>query len=212
LFVDAMSGSATAPDAVDCTILEAALSCIGLYGVERMTMTDVAGEAGVGRATVFRRFDSKDELIRRALAFEMGRVVEGFAQTLGAIADPVEQIVELTVEAVRIARTHPIGIRLVEDGSALAVHRDGEIAAPQLMLLSARIRECADGLGVEVDAEAMAEVLWRFIGSVWLTPGYGIAVHDVSAIRRMVRVIVSPLTDAAAGKDHQRTTEARGAP
>ncbi|MBD0863412.1 TetR/AcrR family transcriptional regulator [Gordonia sp. zg691] len=194
--VDALNRPSEPGDAVDHAILDAALRCIGLYGIERMTMSDVARDSAVGRATVFRRFQSKDELIRRAFAFELTRIGEDFADAVSVIDDPREQLVELIVEAIRVARTHPIGVRLVQDGTAVAVHRDRQIAAPQLMLLTAHIADCAERVDREVDAAAIAEVLWRFIGSVWLTPDYGLAADDPAAVRRMVHVILSPLTDA----------------
>lgn len=207
LVVNALSGTSVAGDAVDHTILESTLRCVALFGIERMTMADVARDAGVGRATVFRRFESKDELIRRAFAFELTRIVEKLTGTIAAFSDPCDQLIELTVEAVRIAQTHPIAVRLMEDGTALAVHRDQEISALPLALLTERIADCAELLDVVVDAPAMAEVLWRFIGSVWLAPQISSdAVHN-STIRRMVQVILSPL---ASSQNPPESTRSRG--
>lgn len=194
LVIGALSGPPIEGDPVDHAILESTLHCIALFGIERMTVADVAHSAGVGRATVFRRFETKDELIRRAFAFELARIVRGFGAKIAQLDDPREQLVELTVEAVRIARTHPVGARLVEDGTAFAVHHNREIATPQLAFLGARIDDCAARLGLEVDPAAIAEVLLRFIGSVWLTPDIGLAVDDDANVRRMVQVILSPLT------------------
>ncbi|MDH3007204.1 MULTISPECIES: TetR/AcrR family transcriptional regulator [Gordonia] len=193
LVIEGLTSAPSTSDAVDSAILESTLRCIALYGTARLTMADVARSAGVGRATVFRRFESKDELIRRAFSFELARIVEGFAETVAAVSHPGEHLVEIIVAAVRTARTHPIGTRLVEDGTAVAIHRDPDLAQLQLLMLTDRISDCAEQLAVDVDTTGTAEVLLRFIGSVWLTPDIGLPTTDDDAIRRMVRVILHPL-------------------
>ena len=56
------------PDEVDVRIAEAALSALSELGTEAASMQDVAVRAGVGRATLFRRFGSKDALFQYAPA------------------------------------------------------------------------------------------------------------------------------------------------
>jgi len=193
LVIDALTSPRLDTDAGDVAILDAVLRCVTRYGVERMTVEDVARTAGVGRATVFRRFQSKDELIRRAFALEMTRVTKYFSNKVGAIQDPCERLVELVVETVRFSRTHPVGNRLIEDDTALTVHRDQRIASFQLAVLRQQITLCADQLAGDIDVEALSEVLLRFLGSVWMAPDIGRGIDDETYVRRMARSVLAPL-------------------
>lgn len=51
----------------DVRIIEAAASLLRTRGFERMTVDDVAARAGVGKATVYRRWPSKDDLAVAAM-------------------------------------------------------------------------------------------------------------------------------------------------
>ena len=65
-----LKGSGADTDPTDEAILTATVQCIGRFGLDRFSIDDVAQTAGVGRATVFRRFGSKEEIVRRAIARE----------------------------------------------------------------------------------------------------------------------------------------------
>jgi AcrR family transcriptional regulator len=51
----------------DRTILTAAIELIAAHGVRDLRMDDVADRAGVGKATIYRRYRSKDELVTAAV-------------------------------------------------------------------------------------------------------------------------------------------------
>jgi AcrR family transcriptional regulator len=52
----------------DAAIVAAALQLLGEVGVHRFRMDDVAGRAGVGKATIYRRYPSKEQLVAAAVA------------------------------------------------------------------------------------------------------------------------------------------------
>jgi AcrR family transcriptional regulator len=58
----------------DGAILEAALELIAEHGVEALRVDDVAERAGVGKATIYRRYRSKDELVVAAVAALVGEI------------------------------------------------------------------------------------------------------------------------------------------
>src|SRR5207302_9314747 len=60
-----------ATDPVSDRILAAAAELVGSQGDQQTTMAAIALKAGVGRATVFRRFGSKQEILDRALLQEL---------------------------------------------------------------------------------------------------------------------------------------------
>jgi AcrR family transcriptional regulator len=68
-----MSTEARAPGrprsaAADEAILRAALDLLAADGYRALTMESVRERAGVGKATLYRRYGSKDELVRAAIA------------------------------------------------------------------------------------------------------------------------------------------------
>jgi TetR/AcrR family transcriptional regulator len=75
-------------------VLNAAKACYLRLGVAKTTAADIAQEAGISRATVYRRFPSHEDIFIAVLArdsIEMGKVC---AERLKGIEDPVEHIVE----------------------------------------------------------------------------------------------------------------------
>lgn len=52
----------------DGAIVAAALELLAEVGVHRFRMDDVAGRAGVGKATIYRRYPSKEQLVAAAVA------------------------------------------------------------------------------------------------------------------------------------------------
>src|SRR5215207_1875385 len=52
----------------DRAIVAATLELIAAVGVNDFRMEDVAGRAGVGKAAIYRRYASKDELVTAAIA------------------------------------------------------------------------------------------------------------------------------------------------
>ncbi len=64
-------------------LLDAARRCFERFGTEKTSITDIAAEAGVTRRTVYRYFDSSDELLRAAFALAAGGIQAGGDFILG---------------------------------------------------------------------------------------------------------------------------------
>lgn len=62
-------------DATTARILEAAYVALSKGGVRRTTMNQIADAAGVGVATVYRRFPRKVQLVQALLLHEAAKVV-----------------------------------------------------------------------------------------------------------------------------------------
>lgn len=89
-------------DALDLRdrVVAATYACISRFGIAKTTVDDVVREAGVSRATIYRAFPGgRDELLRAAVAWELGRF-------LGDLADRVQGATDLA--------------HLLEDGLAFA--------------------------------------------------------------------------------------------
>ena len=64
-------------------ILEGCYACIARHGIARTTVEDVAREAGLSRATVYRVFPGgRDDLVRETVVWEMGRFFGRLAEAV----------------------------------------------------------------------------------------------------------------------------------
>lgn len=69
-------------------VLEGAYECVARYGLAKTTIEDVVKESGVSRATVYRVFPGgKDQLLRAAVGWEMGRFFGRLAEAVAGAPD-----------------------------------------------------------------------------------------------------------------------------
>ena len=69
--VDEAIGRLSSRPSVEARAGAALLTCIARYGLAKTTLDDVAREAGCSRATLYRYFDSKHDLVRRTTVGEL---------------------------------------------------------------------------------------------------------------------------------------------
>ena len=89
------------------TILDAAFRCFERYGVHRTRMEDVADEAGISRALLYRYFPNRAELVEAVSVDRIRTLTAGLLEEIAAFDDPEEAIVEgmmLMLAAGRSAR------------------------------------------------------------------------------------------------------------
>jgi AcrR family transcriptional regulator len=96
------------PDATTIRILDDTLEQAELIGIRRTTMEDVARRSGVGRATLYRRFPTKDILIDAVVLAEARRYLEGIAQARGHADTLEDRLVYGTVFTVTFLREHTL--------------------------------------------------------------------------------------------------------
>jgi AcrR family transcriptional regulator len=82
-------------------LVDAALACIGRVGLAKTTLDDVAREAGCARATVYRYFPSKAELLKAVVAREAGRLEHDVL----AAAQAADSLAEAATAAITTAAT-----------------------------------------------------------------------------------------------------------
>ncbi|MFL6090111.1 MAG: TetR/AcrR family transcriptional regulator [Aeromicrobium sp.] len=86
-------------------LLDAADHCFAQFGVERTTMADVAAYAGVHRATMYRYFADRDQLILAVLMRASAPLFERAAEELGTRGDAETAVVEAVSLAIDEALT-----------------------------------------------------------------------------------------------------------
>ena len=103
-------------------ILDAAWNLTAAAGFEPVSVDEIAAEAGVGRATIFRHFGSKTELYEAALWHRMSQVdldrvdaahqlldpVDALAAVLRANCEMFDQIGDALARCLEVARTNDL--------------------------------------------------------------------------------------------------------
>jgi AcrR family transcriptional regulator len=95
-----------APVSMDSRLRDAALICIGRFGLAKTTVDDIAREAGCSRATLYRYYDGKPAIVRAALADERDRVVTAVVDAGRAAPTFADAVVDVVVTGARALRSH----------------------------------------------------------------------------------------------------------
>jgi len=170
-------------------IVEAAYACVARRGVAKTTVEDVAREAGMSRATVYRAFPGgRDEMINATVAWatlEFFRRLHEHIQGAGSLEEMMERGIGFAYRSIvehevlqRVMETEPdklLPILTVESNRI----RDG-IAAVLAPYLQAR------GLAPGVDLEDAADFLARMVLSYISAPGRW-DLDDPDQVARLVR-------------------------
>lgn len=171
-------------------ILAATLACVGRLGMARTTMEDVAREAGLSRATLYRAFPGgRDEVLDAVITWEVARF---FARVSNAIHP--EELDEATVleQGLRAARDafdhHELLQRLLRDEA-------DQLVPSLLTVMPMVVRALADWYRPRLEAAALrpgvdpaeaADLVARMALSYIATPGRW-DLSDPSEVRTLVR-------------------------
>lgn len=186
---------APAPPSPEDRIAAGALRCIARWGVAKTTLDDVAREAGVSRATVYRVFPGgKDGLMDSVARAETRRFFSALTTAMAA-ADSLEDTLVLgMVEAGRGIRGHEALQFLMAHEpetvlSRLAFKKLDEVLAAAATVAAPHLERwlSAD------DAHRAAEWCARLVLSYACTPAdSNVDIAGEASVRRLVRTFVLP--------------------
>lgn len=190
------------PDAITTRILDATLEQAELVGIRRMTMEDVARRSGVGRATLYRRFPTKDALIDALVLAEARRYLDGSAQARSRAATLEDRLVYGTVFTVTFLREHTLLKKLlrtepetilpsltIDAGAILDFATDHSAALLRTDLYGTSATTPAQ----ERHLRTVAELHTRLTLSFIVTPHTGIKLTTIGDTRAYVRTYLLPM-------------------
>ena len=174
-------------------ILAAAVRCAAHRGVQRFSLEDVATEADLSRATLYRQFPGgRDQLVQEAATWEVARFWAKVAEGVEAEATLEDRLTVGIVTGAELIRQSPIMANLGEDevaelATALRpseplVH---EVIRSYLRNLLER-EDRAGRLRPAVDVAEASDYLTRMVLSVLSAP-VGRDLTDADAVRELVR-------------------------
>lgn len=194
------------PDAITTRILDATLEQAELVGIRRTTMEDVARRSAVGRATLYRRFPTKDALIDALVLAEARRYLDGSAQARSRAATLEDRLVYGTVFTVTFLREHTLLKKLlrtepetilpsltIDAGAILDFATDHSAALLRTDLYGTSATTPAQ----ERHLRTVAELHTRLTLSFIVTPHTGIKLTTIGDTRAYVRTYLLPMVTTA---------------
>jgi TetR/AcrR family transcriptional regulator, repressor for uid operon len=177
-------------------ILEAALKCFEEVGIRRTSMDDIARAAGVGRMTVFRRFEGKDQLTHFVL-LRVGVEVTELARAAFAGAQDLETgLTDALVVAVQALRDRPLFVKVLRTEPEVFLR---SLTGDGLSMIEVIRRSVSAWLGGsgggplgDEDAELVAEGITRLGVSLVLSPDGPIPLYDDNGLREYLGRYVVP--------------------
>ncbi|MFG2869336.1 TetR/AcrR family transcriptional regulator [Streptomyces sp. NPDC048338] len=192
---------AEAEDPTARRILDAALEQFTLLGLRRSSVDDVAKRAGVSRVTVFRRFQTKDNLVEATLLRELSRFYQRLDTAVAALPTMEERVVEGFVVALRHTRAHALfgGLLRLEPEVVLPylTVQGGSTLSATVEYLTGHLRRAQQVEGrPDEDPRPVAELMVRVAVSFLLNPAGCIEMDDEDQARAFARRYLAPLLDA----------------
>jgi len=183
-------------DPISERILAGALSCFQEVGIQRTTMDDIARAAGVSRITVFRRFDTKDQLVQIVVLRVMVEVNTLIRAAFLAEKNLERALTAALMASLRALRDHPLFAKVVRTEPESFVQSLSTDGATVIALVRSSVGEWLGTTGggplSDEDAEFVAETLTRLGISLILTPNGVIPIEDDKRMQAYLARYVVP--------------------
>lgn len=179
-------------------ILDATVTVLVSGGLRRCTVEEIAERANLGRSTIYRRFDGRDEIIYAVIARELHRLLDDVSDTVEDL-DPVEdKLVEGFIAGLKSAEASPL-LQLVRSEPDLLLFLVDD-AAPAIELVTtnllSQLVKATGSANIDVDlARHGAEILFRLAVSFVLMPSSTIPLNDDGASRAILHSLFDPLLE-----------------
>ncbi|WP_327141219.1 TetR/AcrR family transcriptional regulator [Nocardia sp. NBC_01327] len=183
-------------------LLESALSAFLDFGIKRTSMGEIARRAGISPATLYRRFESKNDLVEAVSVREAQQFIAEIDQRVRQVSHNgqagEDQLVEIFVAFITNLANNKLLQRLLRTEPDVILPRLTTEAGPVLAVgrtyLAEKLRGLQESGGVgDFDADLVAEVLARLGQSLALTPDGLIPLGDEQAAREFARRTILPM-------------------
>ena len=189
----------TQPSSPEDRILDAARRCVNRWGIDKLTIDDVATEANISRATLYRLFPGGKDVMFDALRVrELGEFFAGMRDSIETVDSLLDFAVKVSVYAMREMRSdeHLAMMLSTEEGTALkSLTVEG---LPRILRVASQyITPLLTQFVPEEEAEVLVELLARFVISYFLAPSRHFDLADPESARAFYQPFIYGLNPAA---------------
>ena len=189
-----MSAPAPAFRTVEARVLDAAKVCCERWGVAKVTIDDIASEAGVSRATLYRMFPGGKDVLFDALRV---RDLEDFFTRLTAEVRGIDDLDELLVRVVVMATNE---LRDDQHLATILASEPGEILGQLTVEGVSRITRVATVFLSPLvephlprrEAARLVDLLARMVISYFLAPSDHVDLGEPESARSFITTHITP--------------------
>jgi AcrR family transcriptional regulator len=183
----------TAPVRTELRIRDAALVCIGRFGLAKTTVDDIAREAGCSRATLYRYFDGKPSIVRAAVVAEFDRVLSSIVEAGRAEPTFTDAVVAVVVHGARELRAHDaLQFLLAHEPEAVLGHLAFGPGDRMLVAVGDAIAPAFERWLSPEAATRAGDWLARVVRSYALVPLPAVDLTDPAAARTFLTTLIVP--------------------
>jgi AcrR family transcriptional regulator len=192
------TGAGAPTDTPAGRIVDAALRCIGRWGLSKTTVDDIARQAGVGRATLYRLFPGgRDAVVEAVVATETGRLLARIETALADVTNLEDCLVALMSQGVStLAHHEALQFLLAYEPEVILAHLAfGEfdrVLAEAVRLLRPYLAPWVAADGIDRAAEWLARIAFSYLCASSPEVDFG----DPQSVRRLVRTFILPAIPA----------------
>jgi AcrR family transcriptional regulator len=192
-----LSTTAAAPSlstgSIEDRAVRATLACVARHGLTKTTFDDVAREAGCARATLYRYFGGKRQLVRITVAREAARIAASVRGAADAEYTFEDAVVAMVVRAARELRDHQALQFLFAFEPELALpHVTFDAGNRFLIGAGSAVAPALERFLPAERADRAGEWLARVVLTHAVSPSSPINLTDEAAARALVRKLVLP--------------------
>lgn len=185
--------SPTQTESVEERAVRATLACVARHGLAKTTFDDVAREAGCARATLYRYFGGKRQLVRITVAREAARISAGIRDAADAEATFEDAVVAMLVRAARELREHEaLQFLFAFEPELVLPHVTFDAGNRFLVGAGSAIAPALARFLPTERADRAGEWLVRVVLTHALSPSSPIDLTDEAVTRALVRELVLP--------------------
>jgi AcrR family transcriptional regulator len=173
--------------------VRATLACVARHGLTKTTFDDVAREAGCARATLYRYFGGKRQLVRITIAREAARITASIRDAAEAEPTVEDAVVAMVVRAARELREHDaLQFLFAFEPEIVLPHVTFDAGTRFLIGAGSAIAPALARFLPSERVDRAGEWLARVVLTHALTPTIPIDLTDEAVTRPLVRELVLP--------------------
>jgi AcrR family transcriptional regulator len=190
---EAPSRSSIPAGSIDDRAVAAVLACVARHGLAKTTFDDVAREAGCARATLYRYFGGKRQLVRITVAREAVRIAADIRAAADAEPTFEDAVVAMVVRAARELREQEaLQFLFAFEPELVLPHVTFDAGNRFLVGAGSAVAPALERFLPDERAQRAAEWLARVVLTHAVSPASPIDLSEEAAARTLVREFVLP--------------------
>ncbi|MEO7398377.1 MAG: helix-turn-helix domain-containing protein [Ilumatobacteraceae bacterium] len=200
----------TVTTGAETRILDAAKACCERFGIAKASVDDIAAEARVSRATLYRMYPGGKDVVLDAL--RVRELEEFFGQLKIAVAgaSTMEDLLVGTVVAatIELRNDQHLAIMLMSEPGDTLSHLTVQGMPRIIRMASLFLAPLVDPYLDRVQGDRLVDVLARLVISYFLAPSDDIDLGDESSARSFIRTHILPAFQNSASSSSPSSSSA----